>query len=196
MAAVNTVYSSLHCISVLTKPNTNRYMQVKKSTMGENKSNIGLLTKMIILVVIIWILSTILIIFGLDNWSDRGTFGDLFGSVNALFSGLAFAGLIYTIVLQKKDLELQRNEIALNRAELKKTANAQRHSEKALVEQVEQMKVASKLNALKTLIDYYNIQIANPNNTPEIITKAKERRKLTIQEIDKLVDRISDDDLE
>ena len=164
--------------------------------MKENNSKIGLLTKMIVLVLAIWILSTILIIFGLDNWSDRGTFGDLFGAVNALFSGLAFAGLIYTIVLQKKDLELQRSEIALNRAELKKTAKAQQNSEKALIEQVEQMKVASKLNALKTLIDYYNLQIANPNNTQEIILKAKERRKATIQEIDILIDRIGDDDLE
>ena len=164
--------------------------------MKENNSKIGLLTKMIVLVLAIWILSTILIIFGLDNWSDRGTFGDLFGAVNALFSGLAFAGLIYTIVLQKKDLELQRSEIALNRAELKKTAKAQQNSEKALIEQVEQMKVASKLNALKTLIDYYNLQIANLNNTQEIILKAKERRKATIQEIDILIDRIGDDDLE
>lgn len=85
--------------------------------MNKPKSNIGLLTKMIILVLIIWILSTILIIFGLDNWSDRGTFGDLFGAVNALFSGLAFAGLIYTIVLQKQGLKIQRNEISLNRNE-------------------------------------------------------------------------------
>lgn len=164
--------------------------------MKEYKSNIGLLAKMIVLVLIIWVSSTILIIFGLDNWSDRGTFGDLFGSVNALFSGLAFAGLIYTIVLQKQDLELQRNEIALNRAELKKTAKAQQNSEKALIEQVEQMKVASKLNALKTLIDYYNLQIANQNNTAEIILKAKEKRKATIKEIDILIDRIGDEDLE
>ncbi|MGK0175535.1 MAG: hypothetical protein ACI9AT_001922 [Ulvibacter sp.] len=164
--------------------------------MKKPKSNIGLLTKMIVLVLIIWILSTVLIIFGLDNWSDRGTFGDLFGAVNALFSGLAFAGLIYTIVLQKQDLKLQRNEIALNRAELKKTAKAQQNSEKALIEQVEQMKVASKLNALKTLIDYYNLQIANSNNTPEIILIAKEKRKKTILEIDSMIDRIGDDDLE
>ncbi|MFT5238430.1 MAG: hypothetical protein ACI9M9_002038 [Flavobacteriaceae bacterium] len=164
--------------------------------MKKPKSNIGLLTKMIVLVLIIWILSTVLIIFGLDNWSDRGTFGDLFGAVNSLFSGLAFAGLIYTIVLQKQDLKLQRNEIALNRAELKKTAKAQQNSEKALIEQVEQMKVASKLNALKTLIDYYNLQIANSNNTPEIILIAKEKRKKTILEIDSMIDRIGDDDLE
>ena len=164
--------------------------------MIESKSKIGLLTKLIVLVLVIWILSTILILFGIDNWPDRGTFGDLFGAVNALFSGLAFAGLIYTIVLQKRDLELQRNEIAMNRAELKKTSKAQQNSEKALIDQVEQMKVASKLNALKTLIDYYNIQIANQNNTPEIILKAREKRRATIKEIDVLIDRIGDDELE
>lgn len=164
--------------------------------MEEKRFQIDLLIKMIVLVVAIWIASTVLIVFGLDNWSDRGTFGDLFGAVNALFSGLAFAGLIYTIVLQKQDLELQRNEIKLNRTELKKTAKAQQNSEKALIEQVEQMKVASKLNALKTLIDYYNIQITNPNNSSEIIAKAKEKRKSTIQEIDTLIDRIGDDDFE
>jgi len=164
--------------------------------MKETESKSGLLILMILIVVVIWILSSFLIIFGLDNWSDRGTFGDLFGAVNALFSGLAFAGLIYTIVLQKQDLELQRKEIALNRTELKKTSKAQQHSEKALIEQVEQMKIASKLNALKTLIDYYNIQISNPNNSEEIIAKAKEKRKATIQEIDLLIDRIGDDELE
>lgn len=164
--------------------------------MVESNSKTGLLTKLVVLVLVIWVLSTVLILFGLDNWSDRGTFGDLFGAVNALFSGLAFAGLIYTIVLQKQDLALQRDEIALNRAELKKTAKAQQKSEKALTEQVEQMKIASRLNALKTLIDYYNVQIANPKNSEEIVQKAKERRKTTIQEIDRLVDRIGDDDFE
>ena len=162
--------------------------------METSTSKVGLLTKLIVLVLIIWILSTVLIITGIDNWPDRGTFGDLFGAVNALFSGLAFAGLIYTIVLQKEDLALQRNEIALNRKELKKTAKAQVNSEKALIEQVDQMKVASKLNALKTLIDYYNLQIANSNNSPEIILKAKEKRKATIKEIDLLIDRIGDSD--
>jgi len=48
----------------------------------------------------------------------RGTFGDQFGAVNALFSGLAFAGLIYTIILQRRDLKLQRNDLRLQREEL------------------------------------------------------------------------------
>jgi hypothetical protein len=40
-----------------------------------------------------------------------GTFGDMFGAVNALFSGLAFVGLIYTILLQREDLKLTQDEL-------------------------------------------------------------------------------------
>lgn len=45
----------------------------------------------------------------------QGTFGDKFGAINALFSGLAFAGIIFTILLQRKELELQRNELEQTR---------------------------------------------------------------------------------
>ena len=53
-----------------------------------------------------------------EDWQERGQFGDLFGSVNSLFSGLAFAGLIYAIFLQKKELSLQRTELELQRKEM------------------------------------------------------------------------------
>jgi len=38
----------------------------------------------------------------------RGLFGDKFGAVNALFSGLAFAGIIFTIFLQRRDIDQTR----------------------------------------------------------------------------------------
>ena len=60
----------------------------------------------------------------LYGFADRGTFGDMFGAVNALFSGLAFAGVIYAVLLQRKELELQRNELELTRTELKRSADA------------------------------------------------------------------------
>lgn len=60
-------------------------------------------------------------VFFVSNENTRGTFGDQFGAVNALFSGLAFAGLIYTIILQRRDLELQRNDLKLQRKELELT---------------------------------------------------------------------------
>lgn len=50
---------------------------------------------------------------------NRGLFGDQFGVVNALFSGLAFAGLIITLILQNKDLSLQREELEQTRCEFK-----------------------------------------------------------------------------
>lgn len=40
-----------------------------------------------------------------------GQLGDLFGGINALFSGLAFAALIFTVHLQRKELSLQRREL-------------------------------------------------------------------------------------
>ena len=50
-----------------------------------------------------------------------GVFGDSFGILTALFSGLAFSGLIGTILLQKKELFFQRKELELQRKELKIT---------------------------------------------------------------------------
>lgn len=49
---------------------------------------------------------------------DRGVFGDKFGAVNSLFSGLAFAGLIITLLFQKEELKLQREELRETRKEL------------------------------------------------------------------------------
>jgi len=50
---------------------------------------------------------------------DNSLFGDKFGAISALFSGLAFAGLIWAVRLQGKELALQREELAQTREELK-----------------------------------------------------------------------------
>ena len=46
-------------------------------------------------------------------------FGDMFGGVSALFSGLAFVGVIYAILLQRRELQFQREELEETREELK-----------------------------------------------------------------------------
>lgn len=89
----------------------------------------------------IWIvvaIGVVLVLWGL-NWcgvskfinepTNQGTFGDMFGAVNALFSGLAFAGLIITLLYQREELKLQREELQETRKELKeqnKTMKRQR----------------------------------------------------------------------
>jgi hypothetical protein len=48
----------------------------------------------------------------MPNETHQGQSGDMFGSLNTLYSGLAFAVLIGTLVLQRAELRLQRRELA------------------------------------------------------------------------------------
>lgn len=66
-------------------------------------------------VILIWG-STFFLLF-YHCFEKQGQFGDMFGAVNALFSGLAFAGLIITLILQRKELILQREELEQTRGE-------------------------------------------------------------------------------
>lgn len=72
----------------------------------------------ILIIIILWVLTFFLNQFGIDK-NDEGVFGDKFGAVNALFSGFAFLGIIYTISLQRRELKLQRKELKLTRKEFK-----------------------------------------------------------------------------
>jgi hypothetical protein len=67
-------------------------------------------------------------IYPMDKFSlnKSGVFGDSFGLLTSLFSGLAFAGLIITILMQKEEISLQREDLKLTRNEL----NAQKQEMK------------------------------------------------------------------
>lgn len=65
-------------------------------------------------VIAVWGLSFFLLFLPDDA---HGPFGDMFGAVNALFSGLAFAGLIITLIMQRRELALQRDELEQTRNE-------------------------------------------------------------------------------
>ena len=60
-----------------------------------------------------------------SDWPTRAQIGDSFGLLNALYSALAFAGLVYAILLQRQELGLQREAISQNRKELAKAAESQ-----------------------------------------------------------------------
>jgi hypothetical protein len=88
---------------------------VVKTENKENEKGYGILIVAVLTVVILWFLNWILLLKFGGNDAEKGQFGDMFGSVNALFSGLAFAFLIYTIWLQREELKLQREELKLQR---------------------------------------------------------------------------------
>ncbi len=79
----------------------------------------------------------------------------MFGGINSLFSGLAFCGIIISIIMQSEELKLQREEIRENREELKGSRLAQEQQGKSLDRQAENLKVSAKLSALNTLVSYY-----------------------------------------
>ena len=72
----------------------------------------------VLLIIGLWISSGLLINFFV-NPDRQGVFGDMFGSINALFSGLALFGIIISILIQQNELKLQRTELELTRDEFK-----------------------------------------------------------------------------
>ncbi len=68
----------------------------------------------------IWIVA-FATIFAIGDFNKTGQFGDGFGGITALFSGLAFAGIVITLYLQRGDLQLQREMLEAQYEELKAT---------------------------------------------------------------------------
>ena len=119
---------------------------------GDSKYTFRNFIYLMIVVLAVWLIYASLLYLLSDKWDHRGAFGDMFGAINALFSGLAFAGIIFTILLQKEELRLQRNELELTREELKRTASAQEASQKELSKQAETLQKTAQINAINTLI--------------------------------------------
>lgn len=83
---------------------------VRFSTAGSNmRSHLKVACFAAAGVVAVQVVVGLLVYFAIPDWPTRGQFGDLFGIVNATFSGLAFAGIVYS-------LRIQRDEFASNAA--------------------------------------------------------------------------------
>lgn len=109
---------------------------------------------LLLVVFLIWVMFDVILYYSIKDWNILSLFGDMFGAINSLFTGLAFAGLIYTIILQKKELRLQRLELIETRKELARSALAQEKSEIALSKQVLLQNMTAQLTSLNILINY------------------------------------------
>lgn len=132
----------------------------------------------------IWILIAIIgviALWGLSWWginkyidspTNQGTFGDMFGAVNSLFSGLAFAGLIVTLLYQKEELKLQREELAQTREELKGQRAEFEEQNKTMKRQRFENTFFNMLSLQQEIIanlsyEYYASPSIRPYNVPE-----------------------------
>lgn len=75
----------------------------------------------IILAFVLYALMIVAVTWPISGWSlDRaGAFGDSFGVLTSIFTGLAFMGLMSTVFLQREELQLNRKELEETRNELK-----------------------------------------------------------------------------
>lgn len=120
----------------------------------------GVLIGVPLLIISLWGLTWLLTIRVLGSPREPGAFGDMFGSINALFSGLALAGVVLTLLLQHRELALQRQELALTRDQLSRTAEAQEASEAALARQASANERAAEIAGLVAVVENYKIRIA------------------------------------
>lgn len=82
-----------------------------------------------------------------SNQTARGQFGDKFGAINALFAGFAFAGIIFTIYLQNREIKQTKKMLE---AQLK-DSNKQRFDSTFFQLLSLHNDITSKLSDLETL---------------------------------------------
>lgn len=79
-------------------------------------------------VVLLWLLLGFVWFASFSVEREPGTFGDSFGMVNALFSGLAFAGVVLAIIIQIVELRVTWEEIEDSRIAQQRTAQQQAYA--------------------------------------------------------------------
>ena len=143
---------------------------------------------------------------------DLGEFGDFLGSLNTLFSGLAFVGLVVAILLQREDLrkqttalnlqreelKLQREELAATRQVLDKQHEEMKQSAKAHRDQAKHLKLSARLNMLSTLYEAYNSEVTRLGTNEERDTEKRNQfiklQKETLDELEAIKTLVTLDD--
>ena len=150
-------------------------MEDNTKTESPRKNAIGwpIILAGLLLIVLLWLLYPLILKFvvGIDA-ENLGLWGDQFGGFNALFSGLAFAGLILTLYFQSNELALQREELELQREEQKEATKQLEQQAKQLEIQAEQLKAQNSLasvqafeNGFFLMIDSFDKYVSQTNTT-------------------------------
>lgn len=116
----------------------------------KNNSKDNFLAAVIVGVLCLWVAGGY---FPKQLWGaeEAAWLGDSFGAINALFSGLAFVGLVFTLLQQREELKLQREEMKQMREQYERSANAQEGSEEVLRQQTLATLLATQLSGYDSL---------------------------------------------
>lgn len=134
---------------------------------------INLFWLIVVIMIIICITYYILIRYvflpghGIEAWGQRGTVGDTFGTINALFTGAGFAGAIFVILLQRADLKRQQKE-SVEQAKKQQEENARQieNFDKQLKESAKQTKELTRQIKLSIMPSFIvELIVKQKNNT-------------------------------
>jgi len=159
--------------------------------MSEERSpSTGLLIGLVVAVLVVHLAYGIIVYRSVDSWNDRGTFGDMFGGVNSLFSGLAFAGVIYAIFLQQYELRLQRKELRLQREAMQLMKEGQDRTAEAQEQGVELLEEERKERdaAVMPSFTLMGIQFVRSTPTERIMESGLLVRVNEVRDLEAIVD--------
>ncbi len=151
-----------------------------------------ILLVLLLAVVGMWLWIPPFLMSDITDIEQRGLHGDSFGSVNSLFTGLAFAALIFTILLQQREIRLQREdlksqmeEMRLSRAEIARQGDLQQ-------KQIALDTASLKMKNLEVKIA--EIQISAEQWTPDARLKnVKPQFEEVKQQMQQILDRLDED---
>lgn len=149
-------------------------MDTNNQKEDSNFSILGVIVIVVVSIIVIWLIGWFLVwsmgYLSPDDFYNKiikQPAADIFGSVNALFAGFAFGGVIITIYLQL-------NEIKATRKELEKTAKANEKTASANLEISETNKLIAKRADEKFILDLFQIYCSDyfqtvKNNSQKIL---------------------------
>jgi hypothetical protein len=111
-------------------------------------------------VLAVQIVSLLIVNHYLATWEVRGQFGDLFGFSNALFSGLGLGGIVYTLLLQVRQAEMQGAELRLARGEAARLLIKDTEQQVRVSEELDAIRRGNALTSITFLISYYEKRAA------------------------------------
>lgn len=92
---------------------------------------------------------------------NPGIFGDMFGGLNSLFSGLSFAFIVVALLLQRQDLKAQQEDLKAQREEQGRVTDALELFGQLQTQQTQVLQTIAlaqtretQLNSLKAMIDF------------------------------------------
>lgn len=146
-------------------------------------------------VLLVWFITPLVTFHMFARSDERGQFGDLYGSINALYSGLAFAAVVLALVFQNDDLKTQRFQLQQVLAESEKDRReakdaARRQVTTTLVEEWHSAKFVSVREYVDTeIVNRYMLGPHRPKTLTDMCGQDgidKEKLAIFINYLDKM----------